>query len=269
MENLFRVPDPLVDLARASLAIAHLEYPGIAQDHYLGFLDELAAAAIERRRNVPGILSAVDAINETIYGEFGFRGNVDDYFDPRNSFINDVLERRTGIPITLSVIYIEVARRLDVRLYGVGLPHHFVIKHSDRDGDIFIDPYNRGRLLDRAGCEAAIREIGGPEIKLDDRDFQRADSRYVVLRMLNNLRGIYIQSRQYRKLVGVLDLMLTLLPGGAESYKERGAAYQKLGEPHKAKQDFERYLLLRPRASDASEVRRWVTLLDRDRARLN
>ena len=155
-------PESEIDLGRAALFIAKSEYPGLNVDLYLRRLDEIAESIDER---LPSAQSGrdpqkiIEQINEHLFEELSFRGNVENYYDPRNSFLNEVLDRRTGIPITLSVIYIEVARRLGLKVEGVGMPGHFLVRCHINNKDIILDPFNKGRSLTEADCEQLLSGV--------------------------------------------------------------------------------------------------------------
>src|SRR5262245_30790585 len=160
-------PDADVDLARAALLIACEEYPDLDIGGYLSRLDEMGRVAAGQAAVEPGPHGALRALHRYLFEEQGFRGNESDYYDPRNSFLNDVLERRSGIPITLSVVYMEVARRIGLRLEGVGLPGHFIVRVLRPEGDQLVDPFHAGALLTEADCQERVDRIFGGKVKVD------------------------------------------------------------------------------------------------------
>ncbi|HSB11619.1 MAG TPA: transglutaminase-like domain-containing protein, partial [Blastocatellia bacterium] len=153
--------DEQIGLAEAALLIAAEEYPRLEVDLYLERLDYFGDLARERAGSTEDAGDLITALNSTLFETIGFRGNRENYYDPRNSFLNEVIDRRTGIPITLTVVYIEVAKRIGFSVKGVGLPFHFIAKHEASDGDVFIDPFNKGRLLGSAGCAGLVSEMSG------------------------------------------------------------------------------------------------------------
>lgn len=267
LQQVFEIPDHRIDLGEAALVIAQLEYPDLDAGRYLGVLDDYARQAGSRLVGRYDPDRIIGQLHEFLFGELGFRGNEEDYYNPRNSFLNDVLERRTGIPITLAVVYLEITRRLGLPFYGVGLPGHFIVKYDDNRQVKFIDPFHGGRLLDQEECTDLVRghRAEGPE----SRDFRAVDNRYIIIRMLNNLRGIYHNNMQYRKAVGVMDMILSLLPASPEEIKQRAWLHYKLGNFSQARHDLDTYLTFCPDAEDADSVREWLNEIHEALARMN
>jgi regulator of sirC expression with transglutaminase-like and TPR domain len=205
-------PAPRIELDRAALLIAAHAYPGLGIDEQRRRLDALAAPCSDR--SPPGI-------TRYLFGEVGFRGDDDNYYDPRNSFLNEVLDRRVGIPITLSVLLIEVGRRAGVAMYGVGMPGHFLVGAA---GDTFVDPFHGGQLLDRAGCRALYHERQGHDAPWSDTFLDPVDSHQIVTRMLANLQSIYF-STDLRSAAWVVRLRL-LVPTASD--RERQGLAQAL-----------------------------------------
>jgi regulator of sirC expression with transglutaminase-like and TPR domain len=205
-------PEPELDLAQAALLIAEPEYPGLDISRYVDQLDDLGAVA--RRRLAGSERSAVHClghINRLLYEELGFRGNHDDYYDPRNSFLNEVLDRRIGIPITLAVVLLEVCRRAGVEARGVSFPGHFLVRAPDASGPLFVDPF-RGQLLSRAQLRTLYRETTGQEREPDPRVLEPALKSQILVRMLGNLRGIYNSRGDGPRLRDVLERIQLLAP---------------------------------------------------------
>ena len=199
---LVRRPAAEVPLDEAALLIAAHAYPELDVDAQLARLDDLAARCVA---------PTLDALTTHLFTDLGFEGNVRDYYDPRNSYLNDVIDRRTGIPITLAVLTIEVGRRLGVPLAGVGMPGHFLLREKV-DPDVFVDPFARGRVLDRAGCEQAFRSVHGPEAEFDPDYLDPVDTHVILARMLANLRAVF--ARQGDKVaVGWTLRLRTSIPG--------------------------------------------------------
>jgi regulator of sirC expression with transglutaminase-like and TPR domain len=246
--------DP-VPLDEAALAIAQEEYPALRPQDYLTRLDDLAARVLRR---VPAPLraaSALRALREVLHDEEGLRGNDDDYHDPRNSFLNEVLDRRLGIPITLSVVYLEVARRAGLRLEGVGFPGHFLAKYASPAGaEVFLDAHNGGEMLSAEECVARYRARSGGK-DLDPRYLAAVSTRQILARMLHNLRRIHAERRDDVRTFWVLDRILLLVPGQLEALRDRGLAAARLGGAAAAVRDLETYLASAPEAGDAAELR--------------
>lgn len=269
LQQIFDLPEEEIDLVRAAGSLARLEYPRLNLDPYVDRLERFAQ--IIAGRIAPGAApeEAVEEVNRYLFDQLGFHGNRHDYYDPRNSFLNEVMDRRTGIPITLSVVYIEVARRLALPIYGVGLPSHFVLKYDDRVRVFFIDPFHGGRILDRASCRETVEEIQGREVELLDTHFAAVGKREIVLRICNNLRAIYLAARQHRKALAVVEAALALAPDSPEELKQRAWLHHELGKRAEAVRDLEAYLAAVPCAEDRDRVRRWIEAIRKNQAVLN
>src|SRR5215510_9674892 len=190
-EQLVTLPDSAIPLAEAALLMACEEYPQLEVSPYVDKLDHMAEMAQESLRSEDSPIETVGKINTVLFETLGFRGNTGDYYDPRNSFFNDVLDRRVGIPITLSTLYIEVARRINFPIVGVGMPGHFLVKYWDRREEFFLDPYNRGEILTREDCKDLLQERYGDAVEFTDRLLGRATNKQILWRMLNNLKDVY------------------------------------------------------------------------------
>jgi len=261
--------DSNVTLDVAALEVAAFEYPSLECGQYLAALDQIAEGLAARPGALAGGPEFVSAANSYLFGELGFRGAETDYYDPRNSCLNQVLDRRTGIPITLSVVYLEVARRLGRPAFGIGLPGHFVVEYNDGEFSTYIDSFHQGKLLDREECARVAREITGVDISADPSALERVSTRYILVRMLNNLRSAYFRIKQYAKAASVLDLLVEAFPANGEYYKARGVARLQLRDYGAARRDFEGYLKIAPDATDRPEVIRQLEAIHRWLGRLN
>ena len=262
--------DASIDLAAATLAIARLEYPLLDVPYYVGRLEALGQRVRNRMRNNPTARETIALLNRVLFDEDGLRGNRDDYYDPRNSFLNDVLDRKLGIPITLSVIYMDVARRVGFPLAGTGMPGHFLLKHYDvMSGEIIIDAFNRGRIVSNAECQQRLDEIYSGEVELKPEFLQAVSHREILTRVLNNLRQIYFTQRNFPKGLMVLDLLLAIPPQSPDLLRERGLVRLNLDQFLGAARDFGNYLQVCPEAADADDVRETLDMLRQLLARLN
>lgn len=262
--------DESIDLAAAALAIARTEYPTLDVGHYFGVLDHFAGRVRSLLRPNPTARESITLINRVLFEEEGLRGNRDDYYDPRNSFLNDVLDRKLGIPITLSVVYMEVARRLNFPVAGTGMPGHFLLKHYDAlSGEIIIDAFNRGRMLNLEDCQQRLNEIYHGEIQLKPEFLRPVTRREILIRMLNNLRQVYFTRRDFRKGLEVLDLLLAVPPRAPELLRERALVRLNLDQYLGAAQDLANYLKLEPEAGDADDVKETLDMVKQLLARLN
>jgi regulator of sirC expression with transglutaminase-like and TPR domain len=198
-----------------------------------------------------------------LFNEHGFCGNANDYYDPKNSFLNEVIERKTGIPITLSVLYMEVAQRIGVALDGVGFPGHFLVKCISDDVEIVIDPFDRGEIRSAEELGLMIHRLYGRAIGLRSEFLKAVSKTDILKRMLGNLKAIYLKVNDLIKLLSVLDRLIILEPAGAETIRDRGSVYLRLECYAQARTDFETYLRLAPQASDAAAVREQLITLAR------
>ena len=256
-------------LDAAALDIAAIERPGLDPGPSLAALDRIASELATRLGAIADGQKFIRAANEYLFEELGFRGNEADYYDPRNSCLDEVMDRRTGIPITLSVVYIEVARRLRKPVFGIGLPGHFVVQYDDDIYSTFIDPFHGGKLLSTDDCRMLAREITGTDIAGDPKVLAPVSTRYILTRMLNNLRSAYFRSKNYAKAGTVMDLLVEAFPENGDYFKARGVARLHLREFGGAKRDFENYLRFSPEAEDRGEVTKQLEAIHRWLGRLN
>lgn len=261
-------PDDRVDLARAALAIARWQYPGLAVDAYLERLDALARGVDGARRSTDPV-GRLHRLREYLFVEQGFAGNREDYYDPRNSFLNDVLDRRQGIPITLSLVLMEVGKRLGLAVEGIGLPGHFITGARLGDSQILLDPFNAGALLTPEACEKLVGRALGRKVALKPENFAAVTRRQFLARMLANLKGIYWQREAWDRVVGVIDRLLVLDPKAAGEWRDRGLAWSNMGEVRRGLVDWERYLTEFPNAADHEAVKGHLRKARQKLAQLN
>ena len=250
-----------IDLGRAALAIAAADYPNLDIDTYLSRLDNLASAVAPRLGTDADVYRTIAALNYVFFKEHGFRGNREDYFDPKNSFLNEVLDRKIGIPISLSVIYMEVARRIGLPLEGVGFPGHFLVKHFSDNEEILIDPFNQGEILSQKSLETMLYRLYGGKIIFKPQLLESISKKQILRRMLNNLRMIYLRKNELLQALSVVERLLILDPASGEDLRDRGLIYLQLECFKQALDDLERYLSLAPQAEDAPAIRKQITVL--------
>ncbi len=258
-----------LDLAEAALLIAQEEHPDMDVAAYLRRLDGLAAAVRARLPQAPEPTDIIHNLNIQLFREEGLTGNESEYYDPRNSFLNEVLDRKRGIPITLSVIYLEVGRRLGLPLVGVGFPGHFLVKYSGADGEMVLDPFAGGATLSREDLVQRLRRMYGdanPFLAQIPQLLAPASKKEILVRILRNLKGIYLQKNDFARALAASDRILLVAPDLATEVRDRGAVHQRLGHLQAAQQDLRRYLQMVPDAEDAEAVR---TIISRMVARLN
>ena len=246
--------DGEIDLGRAALVLARVEYADLDIGAYLGCLGELAAEAESGCRKCTD-LNLLHRVREYLFAEQGFTGNRADYGDPRNSFLNDVLDRRLGIPITLSLLLIEVGRQLGLAIEGIGLPGHFVTGIRLGGEQILLDPFNGGALLTPDLCADLVARAVGRRVSLTEADFAPVTKRQLLGRMLRNLKGIYWQREEWEKAVEIVDRLLVLEPTAGGEWRDRGVALAHLGDFRRGLADWERYLTDFPNAPDGEKVR--------------
>jgi len=256
-------PDDRINLAEAALYIAQENYPELDVPAYLNALDTMAAAAQQHLPQHAYPLKILHAINHYLFTELGFRGNTDDYYDPRNSFLNDVIDRRTGIPITLCLIYLEIAQRLDFPMAGVGLPGHFLVRPTLDEMAIFVDPFNQGEILFAEDCQDRLQQIYGSRAQLQPHHLESVTAKMLLARMLANLKVIYLQQRDIPKALAAIDRILLMLPKAAVELRDRGLIYYQLGQLVEAQHNLELYLCERPDANDAYEIRHIIQQIER------
>ena len=259
---------PNIRLDRAALELATIQYPDLQVEPSLERLNELASQLGDRLRNFNDGRDFVETAQRYLFQELGFHGNERDYFDPLNSCLNQVLERRTGIPVTLSVMYMEIARRLRMPVFGIGLPRHFVIQFDDGKYATYIDPFNGGRTITPRECfELAGARVADPML------LRRVPNRDIVRRMLQNLHSGYLKRKDWMRAVQTLDLLILAAPTDshelAAALKLRGLLLVELKRFHDARRDFERYLALEPEAADREEVQKQIASIHRWLARFN
>lgn len=270
--SLLAKPEDDLNLAEAALLIASDAYPGLDARGYLGRLDGLASAIGGRVGATAGPVEILREMNRYLFTEQGFAGNLDDYSDPRNSYLNEVLDRRLGIPITLSIVYIEVGWRLGLPLQGVSFPGHFLVKLPHGDGVVVLDPFYHGVSLSVEELRSRIQQVLGEEAS-DDRQLARylvgATKKDILMRVLRNLKLIHLDREHFELVLNVLDRMLLLTPHDADVLRERAALYRRLECHRSALADYVRYLRMAPDAPDIEQVRGHIIDLQEHAARLN
>jgi regulator of sirC expression with transglutaminase-like and TPR domain len=267
--KLVCLDDEAIDLPRAALTYARHVYPKLDVERYASKIDDLAAEVRREAAGDPSEDARISALHRTLFVEHAFRGNCEDFYDPGNSFLNEVLDRRTGIPITLSCLYVEVARRVGLAMQGVGLPGHFIVRHESGGRTLFRDPFNAGRLLSREACIHKVREIHGPHAEFRECFLDPWPTKQILARMLGNLKGIYLRGRDFANALWVVNAMLAIDPRCVEQVRDRGMIYLHLEKPRRALADLECYLKRQPNAEDSADVAEIVRNLRALEAGLN
>jgi regulator of sirC expression with transglutaminase-like and TPR domain len=253
-----------VDLASAALVIAKVEYPQLDPRQTLARLDELGARAAQRLAAADGdtVAGRVDTLNQLLFEEEGFEGNRRHYSDFRNSLLNVVLQRRTGIPISLGVVYIEVARRVGLEVFGVSFPGHFLLRVPNDAGDdgapLILDPFDGGRRMHEEDCRDLLRRHLGDDAEYAPTMLEGCPPRQIVGRMLNNLKRTYVELRSYPHARAVTELLLSVGPSFGSDLRDRGLIAYHLDDYQTALRDLEQYLRLRSWQDEDREERERV-----------
>jgi len=263
---------PVIPLAEAALAVAAEEYRGLDVAAHLRAIDRLGSRVAARLLPPPRpALQVLAALKSVLFEEERFRGNEAEYYDPRNSFLNEVLDRKLGIPITLCLLYIEVAGRAGLPLQGVGFPGHFLVRCPAGEGmaeDLFVDPFNGGDLLTGEECVARFRALlHGREF--DPKFLEPVAPAQILSRMLHNLKKIYVEAGDDVRALWVIDRLILLSPGNLEERRDRGLVSARLGGTASAVKDLSDYLAASPQAADAEEVAQLLSELRERRGFLN
>ncbi len=263
LRHILEEDPPKGRLDRAALELATIDTPDLEAEPVLERLNELAANLGDRLRNFNDGREFVEKAQAYLFDELGFHGNEQDFFDPRNSCLDQVLLRRTGLPITLSVLYMEIARRLAMPVFGIGLPRHFVIQFDDGNYSAYIDPYHGGKVVTPEECFT----LAGAQVA-DATILRRVSKKSIVMRMLQNLRGVYLRREDWSRAVRTLDLLLIGAQEGSW-YKQRGLLHMELKHHQAARADLEKYLALQPEAPDAEAIRKQLQFIHAWLARMN
>ena len=257
-EELARRSEDGIDVALGAALVARDVYDGLDVPALLARLDELAAplcgAGLER---LPAWRQA-EIVSER-FRELGFRGNAEEYYDPRNSLLPDVLDRRLGIPITLSIVWCEIARRAGVVARGVGFPGHFLVRvepsrRASASAPVIVDPFEGGRVLDDAAAAALLRRALGEGAELHPSLFAAASPRMILVRLLTNLKAIWASRGDHGRAFVAIDRIVTLVPDSPRMLRERAGVALRLGATQLARADLARVLELEPQAPEFPEI---------------
>jgi regulator of sirC expression with transglutaminase-like and TPR domain len=253
--DIVQKPEPEIDLASASLLIAAEEYPQLTPEPYLRRLDELAERARDRMWDATAPIMMLQEVNRVLFEEEGFRGNRSEYYDPRNSFLNDVIDRKTGIPITLSIAYLEVGWRLDLPLHGVNFPGHFLVRYAGEAVQLLVDPFQNGMIRFEDEAQNLLDHVYGGSVRMQPDFLRVADRRDILVRLLTNLKGNYLNRRDDKRALSAIERILVVRPDSADDERDRGIVLTRLGRDSDASAALQRYLDLVPDAPDSARVR--------------
>jgi regulator of sirC expression with transglutaminase-like and TPR domain len=255
LESLVAVPDDEVDLAAAALVIAEDEYPQLRPEPYLRRLDLLAERVRDRLADEGAPLVLLQELSRVLFEEERFRGNAEQYYDPRNSFLNDVLDRRVGIPLTLSMVYLEIGWRLGVPLRGVNFPGHFLVGYEGEALRLLMDPFQNGRIFFEDEAQGLLDQVYGGAVALQPEHLRTAGRKDMLVRMLSNLKGIYMNGRDDARAAAAMERILLIRPGADSERRDLGMALARLGRSAEAIRALEAYLQRVPGADDGDRVR--------------
>jgi regulator of sirC expression with transglutaminase-like and TPR domain len=275
--DLLQRDDARIDLARACLLIAQDAYPGLDVERYLGEVERMALRLRPGAARCATPEERVIALNQFLFDDLGYWGNTSEYYDPRNSYLNEVIDRRTGIPITLSILYMELGRRIGLELEGVSFPGHFLVRLRLRRGMLVLDPFCGGapqsedelrQRLQRVIPEGATSSVPVAELPLDQ-FLEPASNRHILYRLLRNLKAIYQETDKPQRLLEVLNRMLLVSPEASAELRDRGLVYARLECFRAALKDLGDYVAREPEAADLDDVRVKLVELSALCARLN
>lgn len=271
LQRLVSLPEEQIDLAEAALLVATHQYPELDIPANLARIAAMAGELAARIEPQATVTQRISALNHYLFDELGFGPNAENYYDPRNSCLNDVIERRLGIPITLSLLYIEVGTRIGLPLQGVSFPGHFLVKCAVEEGTVILDPYAAGASLGMADLQNRLREVRGGEVSraIVSSLLVAAEKREIILRLLRNLKAIYLRAQQLTLALPIMDWIVIVAPEQVPELRDRGMIYQELDCFRAAIADFQRYLELFPNCDDAEDIRGRMVELQRSAARLN
>jgi regulator of sirC expression with transglutaminase-like and TPR domain len=269
LARLVQGDEPTLDLGAAALAVAAAHYLQFDTASYLEQLDRLAGEARQRIGRARRAERIIAALNTFLFTEQGFCGNVESYYDPSNSFLNEVLDRRTGLPITLSILYLAITHRLGLPVFGVGMPLHFIVKYVEQGQEIYVDPFYGGEILTPEGCRERVERIVKQPVVFDPAYLNATPARLILYRLLNNLKQVYLRREEPGRAGRVVEQMLIVAPDSHGDVRDRGLLFLQENALSRGVAWLTRYLERVPDASDADRVQRAIERAYARRARLN
>lgn len=250
--------DDQVDLARAALLVAREEYPQLPVEPYLARLDQLAEEVKDRLDQEGAPLVVLQELLQNVYERRGFHGNREAYYDPRNSFLSDVLDRRRGIPLTLGIVLLEVGWRLGLPLEGVNFPGHFLVRFRGESLALLVDPFDNGRVRFEDQAQELLDRVYGGMVRVQPAFLKAAGRRDMLVRLLTNLKGVYLNVEDHRRALAAVERILLIHPTAPAEIRDRGTLLARMGRTEEALQQLEWYLDYAPEASDAERIRTLV-----------
>ena len=262
LSNMVGQADEDIDLAKAALYVSSQEYPDMDLEHYMGMLDALASEAGRYIGQRQDLRSAIHLLSRYLFEVQEFRGNDGDYSDPLNSYLNEVLDRKTGIPITLSLVYMEVAKRLGMVFEGIGLPGHFVIRTGPPEDELYVDAFNAGAMLTRGDCERKVHDLFQGKIEFTEEHLRPYTKREFLIRILNNLKNNYFNVEDYHRAIAVADMIAIIDPSLRRNLRDRAWFCYSLKLYRMAIKNLEAYLQVDPEAQDADRIKQQIHALE-------
>jgi regulator of sirC expression with transglutaminase-like and TPR domain len=259
--------DDEINLALAAIMVAREEYPQLSEERYLGQLDLLAEETRDRLDDENAHLVVLQGLLDSLFNRKGFRGNREAYYDPRNSFLNDVLDRKLGIPLTLSIVLLEVGWRLGLPLEGVNFPGHFLVRFRGDAIDLLIDPYDGGVVRFEDEAQELLDRVYGGMVRVQESFLKPATKREMLVRLLMNLKSLYLNVRDHRRALSAVERILLIRPIAVTEIRDKGVILARLGRKREALEQLQAYLSVAPDAADTQRIMGMVEDLRNGRER--
>lgn len=259
-QDLVEQTDERIGLSEASLVIALEEYPGIDVESYLGQLQSWATVIRDRTRR-SGIEAVLEQLNRLLYEEEGFHGEADDYYDPRGTFLNEVLDRHAGVPLALSIVYIELSRRAGLHATGVSIAGRVLVRVRGPYGDLLLDPWDQGRVLSTGEIQALLDQVYGGAVRLREELLRDCENREILAKVLAHLKAVYLTHSDLEGAIGAIDRLLLLDARDSYEIRDRGLIAMQIHRYQEAIDYLDRYLELTPYADDARQIRESIDYL--------
>lgn len=266
MELLCRIQSELdktsPSLASLAMLVSTMEYPELDVGEELHSFVELQTVISQRLPEDSTLLGQLNEISEYLFNELGFVGNMRDYYDCKNSFLNDVLNRRRGIPITLAILYLEVASKLGIDVKGVGMPGHFLVGAYSNEETFYVDVFNKGTVIDPFECRSIFEHSAYNSLEWDDRFLVPVDNKYIIMRLLRNLKYIYLSESRNRQAYAIMNILVGLEPENIFERKDRGMVGFRIGFHEQSIEDLKKFLKEKPVGRSAVEASSVLELLE-------
>ncbi len=244
-----------MDMARAALLIAKEEYPQLSVDLYLARIDQMAEEVKDRLAEETAPLVVMQELVSTLFERRKLKGNREAYYDPRNSFLNDVLDRGLGIPLTLGMVLLETGWRLGLPLEGVNFPSHFLARYKGDAVQLLLDPFDGGHTRFEEEAQELLDRVYGGMVRMQDQFLRPASRRDMLIRLLTNLKGVYANVGDHPRALAAVERILLMQPTSRGENRARGLLLVRMGRSDDAVEQLEAYLELAPEASDADKIR--------------